>query len=158
LLGAVWLLLAWLSDQSGGASIPLSIELATLSAGLVILLAGYIQGGAAALPPVATMATVALVSWALSKQTDHQAAIGIGLVALFGLLMIGRFFGEVSATSALTIFLAPLLCWTTELPPLRRRSGWIIGAIRLLLVAIALAVVLVQAKAKFDREIGPLLR
>jgi len=43
------------------------------------------------------------------------------------------------------------------LPQLRCRPGWVIGLLRLLLVAIPLAALMLQAKRKFDRETAPLL-
>ena len=55
------------------------------------------------------------------------------------------------------MFLAPLLCWVTEIPLLRNRKPWIVGTVRLTLVAIPLVVVLVAAKRDFDRDMAPLL-
>jgi hypothetical protein len=73
------------------------------------------------------------------------------------LLFIGRFFGGLTTTRALTLFLAPLLCWATELAFLRGRKPWQVSALRLALVAIPLAVVLAVAKRDFDRDMAPLL-
>jgi hypothetical protein len=72
------------------------------------------------------------------------------------LLFIGRFFGQLSTGRALAILLAPLLCWITELPRLRRQNPWFVGSLRLVLVMIPLAVVLFLAKRDFDRDMAPL--
>ena len=68
-----------------------------------------------------------------------------------------HFFGELSAVSALAILLAPLLCWATEIRLLRHRKPWIVGSVRLVLVAIPLMLVLTEAKSDFDRDMAPLL-
>lgn len=163
LLAGVWILLVWLSERSPGVSIPFGICLTIQCAGLAVMLAGYIKGGAAAFPLVATLATTAIGVKLISKWSgapanfDVPATLGIGVVGLFSILFIGRFFGRLSTGCALTILLTPLVCWVTELPQLRHRSPWLVGLVRLVLVAIPLTVVLAAAKRDFDRKMAPLL-
>lgn len=161
LLAGVWGLLSWLSQRSPGISIPFALSLATQCAGLTVMMAGYIKGGEAAFPLTATLVATTLAAKLISKRTGvpahFSATIGIGVVGLFGLLYIGRFFGRLSTGCALTILLAPLLCWLTETPHLRSRKPWIVGSLRLMLVAIPLVVVLAMAKREFDRNMAPLL-
>jgi hypothetical protein len=73
-------------------------------------------------------------------------------VGLFGVLFLGQFFGELSTGRALAVFLAPLVCWVTELPWLRKLKPWKIGAVRIALVAIPLLIVVALAKRDFDRN------
>jgi hypothetical protein len=158
LVVVVWGLLVWLSIRSpAGVAIALALALTIQSTGISIMLAGYLQGGAVAFPvSAATVGTVA----SLCLFTSHpnvRASIGICVVGLGGLLIIGRFFGGLSTEVALILMLSPLLCWGTELPQLRCRPAWVVGALRLLLVAIPLAALLLQAKRKFDRDTAPLL-
>jgi hypothetical protein len=157
LLGIAWFLLLRLDRRSPGVSLPLALALAAQCGGIVIMLAGYVSGGAAALPLVAALAATALASIFVRKRSDASGTIGIGLVGLFGLLFIGRFFGGLSTGQALAVFLAPLLCWGTELPFLRTRRAWIVGCLRLGLVALPLLAVLIAAKRDFDRDTRPLL-
>lgn len=155
---AVWILLVWLAQRSPpGASISLALAMTIFSAGGAILLAGYVSGGAASLPLAATLVGTAAAWQVSASRCNGQAAIGIGVVGLSGLLMIGRFFGGLSTGVALVLLLTPLLCWTTELPQLRGRDPWFVGSLRLLLVAIPLTVILVLAKRDFDRDTAPLL-
>ncbi|HEY2415511.1 MAG TPA: hypothetical protein VGI40_24935 [Pirellulaceae bacterium] len=158
LVGALWGLLVWLSKRSpAGVSIALALALTIQCTGISIMLAGYLQGGAAALPlSAATVGTVASLCL-LTSRPNLRASIGICVVGLGSLLMIGRFFGGLSTEVALILMLAPLLCWGTELPQLRCRPAWVVGSLRLLLVAIPLAALLLQAKRKFDRDTAPLL-
>lgn len=163
LLAGLWCLLSWLSVRSPGASIPLALAMAVQCAGVTVMLAGYIKGGAAAFPLAATIVVTTLVASLRMKSTvppaNHSfpALIGIGAVSLFCLLFIGRYFGRLSTGCALAILLASLLCWVTELPALRDRKPWIVGAIRLALVAIPLVVIFLLAKGEFDRKFSPLL-
>ena len=83
--------------------------------------------------------------------------VGVGVVGLFGLLFLGRFFGRLSTGCALAMLLSPLMCWVAEIPRLRPRQPWLLGSLRLVLVAIPLLVVLAAAKRDFDRDMAPLL-
>ena len=63
----------------------------------------------------------------------------------------------ICATFFKFMLLSPLLCWVTEIPQLRQRKPWLVGLLRLVLVAIPLLVVLAAAKRDFDRDMAPLL-
>jgi hypothetical protein len=154
----VWGLLVWLSVRSSASvSIAFALAMTIQSTGILIMLAGYLQGGAAAFPlGAATVGTVASL-YLLTSHPNVHAPIGLCVVGLGSLLMIGRFFGGLSTEVALVLLLAPLLCWGTEWLPLRCRPGWVVGLLRLLLVAIPLTALLLQAKRKFDRDTAPLL-
>lgn len=159
----LWSLLSVLSVRSPGVSISLALCLTIQCAGVTVMMAGYIKGGAAALPFVATLLGTTVGVWLVSKRSDlpanfhAPAVLGIGVVSLFSLLFIGRFFGRLSTGAGLTMLLTPLLCWATETPLLRHRKPWIVGTLRLVLVTISLLVVLVLAKIVFDRDMSPLL-
>ena len=175
LLAVLWCLLSWLSQRSPGVSIPLSIILTIQCAGLTVMMAGYIKGGTAAFLFVASLLAATISAKLIAKRSSAPAPdvapqtesarvnliapaiLGIGVVSLCSLLCIGNFFGRLSTGSALVMLLAPLLCWVTEIPLLRNRKPWIVGSIRLILVAIPLVVVLVLAKRDFDRDMAPLL-
>ena len=163
LLAGTWGLLSWLSQRSAGVSIPLALGLTIPCAGLTVMMAGYLKGGAAAFPLAATIVATAIATRLITKRSGapanfgSPAIIGIGIVGLFGVLFIGRFFGRLSTGAAVAMLSAPLLCWITELPSLRHRKPWLVGLVRLALVAIPLLVVLAVAKRDFDRKMAPLL-
>lgn len=156
-LVVVWWLLEALSERTPGVTIPLSVALAIQCAGVTVMLAGYVTGGAAALPLVAAIAGATIASRLTISDAHLPGLIGIPVVGLFGLLFVGRFFGGLSTLAAVTIFLAPLLSWGAEIPAVRGRRPWIVGTLRLLLVAIPLVAVLWLAKQHFDRDTAPLL-
>lgn len=157
LLAGTWGLLSWLSERSPGCSIPLSLALTIQCAGLIIMMAGYIKGGVATFPLTATLLGTTLAASFVIKCPPFTAIIGIGVVELFGVLFIGHFFGRISTGFALTMLLTPLMCWVSEFPALRHRNPWLVGSIRLFLIAIPLVVALALAKENFDRAMTPLL-
>lgn len=167
-LTAIWFALTHLAARVASSSIVLSLSLSILCAGGTTMMAGYIKGGAAALPLATVLIVSALASQFLVSQrfsgkelNDFRATetpvIGIGLVSLFGLLWIGRFFGQLTSADALVMFFAPTLCWITELPPLRHKSAAVKSIICLAAVMIPLAILLANAKREFDEKMGPLL-
>lgn len=163
LLVGLWSLLSCLSKRCPGVSIPLALCLTIQCVGLTVMMAGYIKGGAAAFPLAATLLGTVLGAKLVEKllgvpvNFGTPAILGIGVVGLFSLLAIGWFFGRLTTSSALAMLLAPLLCWVTETPLLKHRKPWLVGSIRLALVAIPLVVVLSLAKCDFDRNMAPLL-
>ncbi|HVX64266.1 MAG TPA: hypothetical protein VHC19_26830 [Pirellulales bacterium] len=157
LLAAVWGLLGGLSQRAPGVSLPLALGETILCGGFAVMLAGYVGGGEAAMPLAAAIAGAALASPLAAERSPLPGMIGVGVVGLFSLLFIGRFFGRLSDGAAVVVLLAPLACWAAEIPRLRNGNPWIKGAVRLLLTALPLVFVLVAAKSRFDHEMGPLL-
>lgn len=170
LLTATWFALIQLEARGASAGIVLSLSLSIFCAGGTTMMAGYIKGGAAALPLATVLIVIALSSQfrvierllgkdqnLFSTKEIMTPAIGIGLVSLFSLIWIGRFFGQLTTTDGLVIFFAPTLCWITELPLLRNKSSAIKSVICLAAVMIPLAILLANAKREFDEKMGPLL-
>ena len=163
LLLGVWGLLAWLFKRSPGASIPLALCLAIQCAGATVMMAGYIKGGAAAVPLAGTLSAATIVTMLITNRLNlatyycGQAILGIGVVSLFGVLFIGCFFGRLSTYYALLMLVAPLICWATEVSYFRHQKPWIVGTLRIALVAIPLITVLALAKRDFERDMVPLM-
>ncbi len=157
LLAVLWTLLLRLWRRSPGVSLPIALALSIQCAGVAIMLAGYLQGGAAAFPWVAVLIVTALALRMFSEHSHTPMLVGLGLVGLFGLVFIGRYFGNLTTAAALTLLLAPLGGWAVEAPRLRRQKSWFVGTLRVFLVAIPLIIVLVLAKKEFDRKLAPLL-
>ncbi len=154
ILAAAWILLGWLSHRRAGISLPLALSQTCLAAGITVMLSGYTDGGAAGLLLAASAGGAVLAARLRGEFPATDGAMGIGLVGLFGILVMGRFFGELSTGRALALFLAPLFCWASELPALRDRKPWVVGTVRLVLVALPLIFVLGLAKRDFDRDMA----
>jgi hypothetical protein len=155
LLAVVWISMWALLQRSADTFIPISLAMTTLVAGLMVMMAGYLKGGAATFPLAAALAGAGVASY--PSRLDMQRTISIGVVGLFSVLFIGRFFGRLTTTTAVVVFLTPLLMWVAELPSLRQRKPWQILTIRLVLVAVPLLILLANAKRDFDRDLRPLL-
>lgn len=153
----VWLLLARLADRAPGISIPLALALTIQGAGAAIMLAGYLKGGAAAMVASAAVLGASLACVRVSKHVPLRALVGFGVVSLSGLLLIGVFFGRLSTAGAFVLLGAPLMCWVTEFRWCRPRSAMVVGITRLTFVAAMVAIVLLVAVRKFEREFRPLL-
>ncbi|HEY2253268.1 MAG TPA: hypothetical protein VGH74_19475 [Planctomycetaceae bacterium] len=152
MLTAVWGLLAWLAARSPGVSIPGAVSQTCVAAGMALMLSGYLTGGKAALPLAAGVAAAAMTLHLVAARAAGPGAIGIGVVSLFCILFLGRFFGELSTSRAVVIFVAPLLSWVSEMPKLRARKPWLVAAVRLALVALPLVAVLFLAQRDFAKN------
>src|SRR5260221_270607 len=81
---------------AGGGSLPMVLSETCLFGALTVMLSAYPSGGEAALPLAASLAAVAGVLLLLSRPEASVGTLGIGVVGLFGVLFLGRFFGELS--------------------------------------------------------------
>jgi hypothetical protein len=154
MLAAVWLALYLLQKRSQSRSIPLAISMTLAAAGLAVMLTGYLSGGELGLALCAALAGAVAASCLFSFQDGTGSSIGVGVIGLFCLVMVGRFFGGLSTAYALILFLAPLLCWLPELLLIRRLRPWAAGIVRLILVSIPLALVLVQVQGESVKGAG----
>lgn len=164
-LSLMWILLTRLLSGKAPATVPASISLSILSAGIAVALAGYIRGGAAAIPVGSALLSVT-VTMGLLKIVNHgpastgspfESITGTGVVFLFSLLFMGKFFGAISTTQSVIIFFSPMLCWLTELKPFRGMSAFQAALFRLIVVSIPLFIILWLARVEFQERMGPLL-
>jgi hypothetical protein len=160
---SMWLALSSLAEREGPGSVTVSLSLSIMTAGLAIMLSGYIKGGVAGFPIAASLMGVVMVNSIAGPENyasngrSFQSVIGFGITALFGLLWIGSFFGRLRAVEAVTIFLAPSLCWVSEFPVFRQMKRRHRMVLRLFAVAIPLAFQLFNAKRAFDQKLGSLV-
>ena len=75
------------------------------------------------------------------------------MVGLFAVVVIGHFFGELTWHQAALLFFAPLLCWLTALPYLRRLGPRRRGLAQVALVPVAVA--MAQARQKLVEDSRP---
>jgi hypothetical protein len=149
-LAAVWALLALLRTRTSDRTAPAVLALATLAAGVTVMLSGYFSGGLMGLPMAAALAGATLASFAAPAESSARGGLGVGVVGLFTVLAIGRFFGSLPTGPGLCLLLAPLLAWLPEAPGLRKLRPGLRAAARLLVVAVPLALVVADAKMRFD--------
>ena len=151
-----------LAFRGVSASLTTGLVMSLLATGMVTMLAGYIKGGAAAMPLAGGICGAALALWMTDKQTgpatSHgQFLIGISVTALFSLLWIGRFFGQLTTFDVLMIFLSPHCCWLSEFWPFRDYGNNYRMLIRMAAVALTLLVVLFFKWQHFMQKMVPLI-
>jgi hypothetical protein len=117
------------------------------------MLSGYATGGQVGLPLAAAIMGAVAAASVLTRASRGVGPMGIAVIGLCSLLVIGRFFGELSSVQAVMLFCIPLLGWLPELPQLDRLPTWVRGLIRVVLVATAVTIILVRAQTKFDHDL-----
>ncbi len=148
-------LLDRLAARGAGRAVLFSLALAAAGAGLTVMLSGYTSGGQFGFPLAAALAGTVIASLALGQTPDLRGPVGMGVVALFALLVVGRFFGNLTTANAALLFAAPLLGWLPELLPARRVGPRWRGIARPVLAAVPVAIALTLAAQKFAVDSAP---
>ncbi len=94
------------------------MAMSLLAAGLTVMLSGYYLGGLLALPLAGAMAGAALAG-VKQPVSAAQPCVGIGLIGLWSVLIMGRFFGSLPTVTLLALCIGPLAGWASALPPIR---------------------------------------
>ncbi len=135
----------------------LLITLTLPAAGISIMLAGYIKGGSAALPLAGSLLATVLGLRFLPHEPRRHALPDLALLLLFGLLMIGHFFGRISLLQAASLLGSPLLAAAIPLPQKFRSRHTGELRLRLLILAVLIAAQLALAAWEFSVRMKPLL-
>jgi hypothetical protein len=112
------------------------------------MLSGYATGGQLALPLATSLAGCTIASLLLPRPPHADGWLGPGIVLIFGVLVIGRFFSNLGTVHALVLFFAPLLGWLPELPYLCRLRPSLRGLLRVAVTAASAAVVVKRTWGK----------
>lgn len=149
ILASVWAALRLVEQRRPSRALPFSLGLTCCGAGLVIMLSGYASGGQLGLILGGALVGAVVGSWPLRDAARAPGVIGLGAVGLFSLLLVGHYFGSLTAGHAAVLFAAPL----ANLLPVARWTGrcgaWATAAATVLLVLLPVAIVLVQAGNRF---------
>jgi hypothetical protein len=130
-------------------AVSLAVAVACAGAAVTIMLSGYASGGQLGLPLAGAVGGSAAAALVLRQSADREGAVSVGIVGLFALLVMGRFFGELTTVNALLLFFGPVLGWFAEGPYMRRIRPWLRGLLVLILATIPIAVALTLAQQKF---------
>jgi hypothetical protein len=149
-LALVSVLLAILARRAPGLSHAICWAGTIAGAAITVMLSGYATGGQVGLPLAAAILGGVCSAILLPAPTRGPGPLGIAVVGLFGLLVIGRFFGQLTTSHFALLFCAPLLGWLPELPFLRKIPPWLRGLLRVLLVAFLVSGVMFHAQRTFD--------
>jgi hypothetical protein len=92
----------------------------TTAAGASVMLSGSASGGLIGLPFSGIAAGVLVVCLLFARMQATTGLVGIGTVLLFGVLMDGRFFGNLTTTNFALLLVAPLLSCLAGFAPIAR--------------------------------------
>ncbi len=151
----VWALLTFLTSRVPSRSIPVALALTCAGAGAVMINSGYATGGPMGLTLSAGLIGAVVASLLVRGRLNLSASLGVPLIALFALLVSGRFFAELTTTNAILLFFAPLLCWLPALTPWQWSKPFLASCLRLALVAVPVVVagiLVLQAAAAKNRS------
>ena len=151
-LAANWALLALLVRRTSSRSVAVAVAIACAGAAVTVMLSGYATGGEIGLPLAAALAGVTVASFGLGGGAIATAALSVGVVGLFGLIVMGRFFGELHLNLACLVFFAPLFAWLPELPYVGRLSERVRAFARVVLAVVPVAAALALAVRDFAHE------
>ena len=149
ILTLVWAMLDQLQSRTSTPAVLWVLVLDALATGVMVMLSGYYRGGLLGLSLAGAIAGATLASYISQPQPSTNGGLGMSVIGIFAVVVVGRFFGNLSTGLAACLLCAPLLAWTVELPRLRKLAPTWRGAGRLVCVAMPLLVVLMVAQRKF---------
>jgi MFS family permease len=151
-LAFVWFAAVHLLGTDSGRILPFALALAAGGAGVTIMLSGYLTGGELGLPLAGAIGGSAVAALGLRMLRCNAGAVGVGVVGLFGVLVMGRFFGKLTTVHGSILLAAPLLVCVSELLPRRISAQWLRRMLAAVVVVIPIAFVVAQAREKFVQD------
>lgn len=153
-MAAVWMVAIRLLRTDSGRILSFALAITVGGAGITIMLSGYQTGGELALPLAGAIGGASLAALGLRMLKCNTGAVSVGIVALFGVLVMGRFFGELTTRHGATLLAAPLLISLPELLPRKKTSPWLRSALAVVVVILPIAFVVTHAHEKFVQASG----
>jgi hypothetical protein len=143
-LATVWSLHALLTSRSPGMTHAVCLATTCAGAAVTVMLSGYATGGQDGLPLAAALFGAATITAAFGWSARGTLPLGVAMIGLYSLLVVGRFFGELSSTHGILLLASPLLGWLPELPGSGRLPKWARNLSRVLLVGILVSGVVIH--------------
>ena len=109
MLAAVWGALGLLVKRSACRSVSVVLAIVCAGASVTVMLSGYASGGQIGLMISAALLGAVIASLVLAGTPEMNSVVSLGVVGLFALLLVGRFFGQLSTANAALLFCAPIL-------------------------------------------------
>jgi hypothetical protein len=154
-LAVVWMAAIRLLRTNSGRLLPFALAITAGAAGVTIMLSGYLTGGELGLPLAGAIGGAALAALGLRMLKCNEGALSVGIVGLFSLLVMGRFFGALTTLHGGILLAASLLVCLPELMPRKRLSSWLQGMLAIAIFVISIAFVVMQAREKFVQSSAP---
>ena len=118
LLALMWAMMTWLQSWTSTPAVLWVLVLDALATAATVMLSGYYRGGLLGLGLAGALAGAILASYITQLRWTTSGSLGMGVIGVFAVVVVGRFFGTLSTSLAACLLLAPLLAWIVELPRL----------------------------------------
>ena len=151
LVASAWRLLLHAQPALPRPTIGIALAMTLAAASAATLLSGYASAGLTGLVLASAIAG-ASAGTALLPGDAARPPLGIPLVALAGVLLQGRFFGELNSVYAMSLWITPMLAAVISLVATRGRRPWLKCAVLWLLVALACGTVALLTYQQFARD------
>lgn len=145
-----WRLLIGRKGEDASRWTGILLSLAIGISGVVIMLSGYATAGQLAFPLAGSLAGGLL----LARSREVTGLISVGIVGLFALLMLGRFFGSLTSVNAVLLFSGPLVASLLQRGGAPNFRPWQRGILQFSLGAVPLVLAFVLAQQKFAQDAG----
>ncbi|HVW01086.1 MAG TPA: hypothetical protein VHB77_12125 [Planctomycetaceae bacterium] len=151
LVASAWRLMLHAQEPLPRPAIGLALAMTLGAASAATLLSGYASAALTGMILTTAIAGTA-VGAALIPGDDVRPPLGLPLAALAGVLLQGRFFGELNSLYAISLWITPLLATAIVLIAARGRRPWGKCAVLWLLVAAACATVVLLTYREFAKD------
>lgn len=166
-IAVVWELVERGSRRGSGGLTLGMLAVSILATGVMILLGGYVRGGAAAFPLAGGLLGAAFVgAWTSTSSSlptpARTALVSSGAMGLCGLAIVGRCFGGLTTFEAIMAVGSPAAAWIGEWAVARRanetrRRHGLRAAVQIVCVLLALAPAVRASQLRFEQKMRPLL-
>ncbi len=146
---AAWLSLSVLQRRGAVIATRLILVVMATGTGLVIATNNAQSTGQMAFSLAAALVALTLASLLLPRGID-ALAVGLAIISLAALLITALFFApEFRLSDALLLMLAPVAALLADIPWIHRRRPFLVGVIRVALVAIIVGIAVIPSLIRF---------
>jgi hypothetical protein len=159
LLGAVWWITLEVMADEGGLVAPLSMWMIASTAAIAFMLTeGLLWGKLTLSLAAAAGAMVVILLWRSTISLSHGAMHAF-VIVLLSLMVSSHYLASLSYGYLLTLLSAPAFLWIgfllARMTPLSRLRPWQRAAVRLVVLAIPMAILLAVATVEFKKSAAP---
>ena len=153
-LAILWLLTDLLKERLSERLVLTSLVVTAGGTGIVILMSGSQSLGQLGLSLTVILVAGWVVSWFVPQAVGKSTTMGVVLVLLAGLWINAHYYASMTATNTVLLAVSPLGLWLSQLPIMRRMTGWRWIVIRLVVILGPVMAAVIMAAVKFSHEMA----
>lgn len=149
LLAIVWTTMSALQARTSARTVPWLLAFDAAATSAVVMMSGYFRAGVLGLGLAGAIFGATIAALFVQRPRAIAGSIGMGVIGIFSVVVMGRYFGALTTSLAMCLLLAPLVAWAVEAPWLRRISPGRRGAARFACVLVPLLLAMLVAERQF---------